>query len=221
MGKRMDLIEEAKSFLTMYIKGKSSNGEKSYPWRNDWKFVIRHSIRVESFAKEIMSKENSLSDKDKLMISMASILHDIGTFDDKKNHAKVGSDIVKNWCTNKDFIEKNVDTKKLITLIANHSKKEGKEKDSHLAILKDADILDEIGAMSIVKNIYDSNAKNDAYFNEVMEKLEKEEIPMIQKKRDKLTTKTAKVMLDKKIKFIKDFINELKSELMGTDGLNF
>jgi len=208
------IIEEAKDFLLSYIKGKDGNEGKGYPWRTDWKFVVRHSYRVAGYGREIINGEGNISQEDNKLIITACILHDIGTFDDRKNHAVVGADIVRDWAAHKSYLEEKIDTRHLANIIENHTKKTGKEKDKATAILKDADLLDEIGAMSMIMVAYGVPANTGDYYERVWKALSEDEWKFLKKKGQKLHTKTGKTIFKQKLKFLKSVRKQFEYELM-------
>ena len=143
------ILREFREFLVSYLRGKSTSEKRGYPWKDSWQYIVSHSLRVESYAKELIELEGGLSESEALMIRAAALMHDIGSLDDRRRHAKTGAGIVENFCRNKSHITARLNVKTLLSLILTHQKKDGKEKKLPYAILKDSDILDELGARSI------------------------------------------------------------------------
>ncbi|MFP4362759.1 MAG: HD domain-containing protein [Spirochaetia bacterium] len=215
----MDIVEEAKNYLVSYIKGKESDNGKDYPWQQGWEFIVRHSFRVESYTAAIIGSEGGIEKEDEMLIRTAAVLHDIGSLDNRKNHAKTGAQIVKNWCFHKEYIEKQLDVKKLVALIAGHSRKNGKDKDICEAILKDADVIDEIGATSIIMRAHEEDSDKNSYLTDIITRIRTEESDYIDKKMKKLNTKTAKEILKRKADFLEQFCIELEEETASPDEL--
>lgn len=215
----MDVVDEARSFLISYLRGKENTEDRAYPWKESWEYVVHHSFRVESYAAEIIASTGGLSEGDTLLIRTAAVLHDIGSLDDRKNHAKTGASVVKTWTTNKRSFTDHFDTKELAKLIAGHQKKDPKEKDIHMAILCDADLLDGVGAMSIFMMANKASPSSHDYPKQVMEIMNSEGLDYLKKKRGKLATEAGKALLDRKAEFVESFYRELKDELRGTENL--
>lgn len=105
----------------------------------------------------------------------------------------------------------------MLYLIEKHSSKEESIDDYSLKILKDADALDEIGAMSIFMASNWIDRSSPYFFNLLLHRLEREEINYCKKTLEILNTESAKQILLNKIKFISLFANQLKDELYGTE----
>jgi putative nucleotidyltransferase with HDIG domain len=215
----MDVVDEAKSFLISYLRGKENSEDRAYPWKESWEYVVHHSFRVESYAEELIAETGGVTEDDALLIRTAAVLHDIGSLDDRKNHAKTGASIVKTWTTNKRSFTDHFDTKELAKLIAGHQKKDPKEKDPRMAILCDADLLDGVGAMSIFMMAHKASPSSHDYPKQVMEIMDAEGLDYLKKKRGKLATDAGKALFDKKAEFVESFYRELKDELRGTENL--
>jgi uncharacterized protein len=219
MGRTVTVIDQAKTFLISYLRGKEATDDRRYPWKESWEYIIHHSFRVESYAVELIEKEGDISEPDVLLIRTAAILHDIGSLDDRKKHAKVGANIVKSWTLNKKVFEDTFSMKELYSLIAGHQKKDPKERDKRMAILCDADLLDGIGAMSIFMMAHKASPEVHDYPKQVMEIIHSEGYDFLTKKRGKLATKTGKELFEEKAGFVEQFYKQLKLELRGTESL--
>lgn len=216
----MDILDQFREFLISYLRGKAASQKRNYPWKNTWEYIVAHSMRVEKYAIELIDAEGGLQEEEELLVRAAALMHDIGSLDDRKNHARVGAKIVRNWCFNKPLIEEYINLKNLSSLISSHRKKDGKEKKLPQAILKDADILDELGAMSVFMIAQQINPASHDYYAQILKHLEKDEFAFIRKQQARLSTKSAQAILERKFDFVKTFAVELKSELMGTENLS-
>lgn len=214
----LDVIELAKKFLISYLDGKTCDYEVTHPWRKDSKFIILHSLRVHSYAMKIIENEfYDISNDDKLLIQTAAILHDIGKIHGNNEHAKYSAKIVKAWLdANKEAAFSINNIEKLIRIIETHSDKENNEDDLCSKILKDADILDEIGVLSIFMSSNRIDKNSPFFFNELLERLSTVEIKYCQEKMSLLNTGYAKTLLKNKMDFIEEFNQQLYFELEGT-----
>ncbi len=215
----MDVIEEFRGFLTAYLRGKTTAEKRSLPWKETWQFVVAHSNRVEAYAVELIEAVGTVTETEALLIRAAALMHDIGSLDDRRNHPKTGARIASDFCNNKPHILEVINPKILASMISGHRKKDGKEKKLPLAILKDADILDELGAMSVLVASYEVDPSAPNYYARVLKQIEKNEFGFFRKQEARLSTPAARKILRRKFAFIKDFAMNLREELKGTDNL--
>jgi uncharacterized protein len=212
-------LEEGKKFLVSYLQDKKMDYENIHPWRNSWEFIVLHSLRVEGYVKKIIAGESQiLSHEEVLTTRLAAILHDIGRIHKREEHALAGRDIIHNWLRENQVIFNSIkDPDRLLYLIERHSNKEEDELDYCLKVLKDADILDEIGVISVfmASNWIDRN--NPYFFNLLSDRIENFEISFIDNGFRLLNTETAKSILEEKRKLMKLLDNQLKDELYGTE----
>ncbi len=216
---RVEIINEAKKFLTEYSKGKTCDYEITHPWRKDSQFIILHSLRVHSYTLKIIENEFcGMSEEDRLIIEMAAILHDIGKIEAREGHARLSSEIVGRWLNNNVHIASKVNNiEKLLRIIETHSDKEIKEDDICSSILKDADTLDEIGALSIFMSANQVDRHSPFFFNELLERLKNFEISYCNLQMLKLNTNYGRKLLEDKKSFIEMFNSQLALELEGTN----
>lgn len=214
-----DILEIGKKFLVSYVKDKTIRYESYHPWRKGWEFVVLHSCRVEGYVKKILECENHDLTQDEIILTrLAAILHDIGRVHQREGHALLGRDIVYDWLTRNQSICKYIkEPDRLLYIIERHSNKEEEEPDFCLKVVRDADVLDEIGVLSIfmASNWIDKN--NPYYFNLLSDRIENFEVGFCDKANRRLNTEVAKKILDEKRKFISLFSNQLKDELYGTE----
>ncbi|GFZ29501.1 hypothetical protein CSC2_00270 [Clostridium zeae] len=213
----INLVEEAKNYLETFMKDKVVEYEVTHPWRRDSKYIVLHCYRVCSIAKEIVNNhEIELSSGDVELIQVTAILHDLGKVFSRGDHAEKSGEIVEHWLElNPNIAELVEDKKRLISIIKDHSNKGRKDDDLVSSILKDADLLDEIGAMSIFMASNKLNRETPYFFDELYKILKENELNYCYKELDKLQTQAAKKILMKKIEFIKSFVTELEYELRG------
>lgn len=196
----MDLAEARKLIVTYAKNNFASKNE-------NWMLVVQHSFRVENYAVEISEAFPNLSQNEIVLLRKAAIFHDIGSILKREDHAKRGMEITKRLLPNESG--KN----RILKLIAKHSEKNYfEDEDLLLDILKDADILDQIGAMSILMFANKYNYDEPMYYENVLNDLSKKDIEYCYRQMKRLRTKKAKQILNKKIEFIKMFIEQLKYE---------
>ncbi len=98
-------------------------------------------------------------------------------------------------------------------MIADHSNKDVHEKDFSKAVLKDADTLDEIGAMAIFMATHWLETQSPFFFYELRQRLSDFEVPYCDKKLSVLNTDAAKDILSEKKAFVENFIAQMADEL--------
>lgn len=217
----IDIIEEAKQFLKQYLGERNCSYETIHPWRKDTRYVILHSMRVYSYVLEIIESErDNLKEDEILLIKLAAVLHDIGKSEGKKGHAAKSVEVVKEWLKNNPLLGNEIkDLDRLYKVIANHSNKGVFDEDLCSSILKDADILDEIGILSIFMTSNWLDRQSPFFFNELVNRVEGFEIGYAEEQMTKLYTQHSKKILKEKIGFIKGFIKQLRSEIKETEDL--
>lgn len=220
---KVDVLEQSKQLLETYLREENFKykGVSVHPWRVGGEHVFLHSLRVYSLAMKIVEGEKGkLSDDDVLMLQVAVILHDIGKFRSKEQHANRSAEIVRGWFAENPSIASTIEEpERLIRIIRNHSNKGIQDEDICSRILKDADILDEIGILSIFMASNQVDRNSPYFFNQLNKRLQGYEIDYCYKEMNKLYTETAKEILREKIIFIKGFIKQLDFELSGTEEL--
>jgi len=215
----MEYIEEVKEFLLSYLKGKVCEYEVIHPWRRDSNFIVLHSLRVFTYAMKISeAMKDGLTEEEMFIIQLAAILHDIGKAEESENHGKRSVEIVSQWLNENIDIKRDVkDVNRLLSIIENHSNKDGEENDICAAILKDADTLDEIGALSIFMASSRVDRNSPFFFNDLLHRIETYEFSFCDKQMKRLNTSYGKKLLEDKVEFIKSFNKELSLEIEGTE----
>ena len=213
----INILDRAREYLINFLHGKQNRFETRHPWRKDWQFAVLHSLRVEAYALKILAREqHHLSDSDILLLRIASVLHDIARLEITHNHAKMGAEIVEKWIHgNSDHNLKSSDIARVLEMIADHSNKGVPEQDFGKAVLKDADTLDEIGAMSIFMASDWLKIQSPFFFHDLRQRLIEFEIPFCDKRLAILNTDGAKEILGEKRAFLENFIAQLTDELPG------
>ena len=214
-------LDEGKKFLFSYLKDKSIEHETIHPWRKSWEAVVLHCLRVEGYVKKILACEShDLSDDEVLLTRLAAIVHDIGKIPRRDEHALIGRNIIHDWLRENKAITKSVEeSNRLLYLVEKHSDKEDDDEDYCLKVLRDADVLDEIGVMSIFMTSNWIDKSNPYFFKLLSDRVENFEINFCENGLKLLNTKSAKMILEEKIQFITLFNNQLQDELYGTEML--
>ena len=210
-----NILKNAREYLVEFLEGKQNRFETRHPWRKDWEFVVLHSLRVESYTTKILSLEpHSLSESEIVLIHLAAIFHDIGRLENTTNHAELGAQITGHWLSKhrNDWLTWE-QIESVMGMISEHSNKENLSSDFCVAVLKDADTLDEIGAMSIFMSSNWIDHQSPFFFHNLRQRLIEYEIPFVNGKAILLNTKGAREILSEKKFFIEKFSTQLTDEI--------
>jgi len=209
------LLPDARHYLLEFLTGKQLSLETLHPWRKTWEFYVSHSLRVERYVLQILREEPpQLVATEVTLLRLAAILHDIGRLEPTDNHAKLGAEIVQEWLSiHQQYGISDTQKDDVVDMIAQHSDKDQVGKNFSHAVLKDADTLDEIGAMSIFMSSNWIDRKSPFFFQDLRQRLKDFEIPYCEEKETKLNTQAAQEILQKKKAFIDGFILQLDNEL--------
>lgn len=211
------VYDEAVKKLTEYLRDNVALSKNEYCNSDNWQFCIKHSLRVEKYTEKIRSSFDEFSDSDVYTLQAAAVLHDIGKVVQNEDHGRIGAEIVRSIFDNTEYISScGIDKERLISIIANHSDKENEnDRDLLSVILKDADVLDQVGAMSILMHATKHGYNSYDFYNEVLEDLISKELPYCEKEYLRLKTSTAKKIMNDKMKLVKSFIKQLTWEMVG------
>lgn len=212
----MDL---ARAFLVSRLEGRAVEYETIHPWRRRWEFIVMHSYRVEDYARRIFEKEG-VGGNDMLLTRVAAILHDLGRIQGRDGHARAGREIVEAWMGSGTGLScDEAERRRILHMIEAHTDKSAPESDFCLAVLKDADVLDEIGMMSIFMASDRIDRDDPFFFHNLLERMERHEAAFCEEKAASLNTRAAKAIMHEKARFMDMAALQLRSELRGTETL--
>lgn len=167
--------------------------------------IIQHSLRTMKIADKILKKE--LADRSIVMISL--LLHDLGKTLTESRHDLVSYDIAQIFLSHTPIEESR--KKRILDCILYHSAKSVKTLDLTIEqqVVMDADILDEIGVLSVVKYCLKANKNKDIeeiikHLDDIYHKIEKENAHV--------QTKYGKELYAQKKNKLRDILELLKSE---------
>ena len=214
-----DILTDARKYLVDFLKGQPNEFETRHPWRKDWKFAVLHSLRVEAYAVQILAGEpHPLSEDEVNLVRLAAILHDIARLGDRQTHAQVGAEIAGKWLRSKPVPPIDIgDIEKVEKMISVHPAKDMPEDDFSCAVLKDADILDEIGAMSIFMASNWLEKESALFFHQLQQRIIEYELPFCDREFALLKTNAAREILKEKKGFIENFLTQITHEIKLTD----
>ncbi|MBN2794025.1 MAG: HD domain-containing protein [Clostridia bacterium] len=210
----MRIIDEAIAFVILKVKDKKLDFESSHPWRTPGLHILQHGLRVKALAEEIYkSEKNSIDENEFLMMQVACILHDIGTVEGKNLHAE------KSAVLSKGFLEQHFNeevVKRILFWIEKHSDKSEIHEDEILKFIKDADIIEEFGVQSVLMSSNWINRETAFFFHDLEERMHTKEIAFGYKLIEIAQTKSGKSIIEKKLRFMEEMINQLAYENRGS-----
>jgi uncharacterized protein len=210
-----NILDEARAFLANSLKGRPDDTESKHSWNKSWEYYVLHSLRVESYILKILARENQpLSDHEIILLRLAAILHDISKIEPGENHAGTGAEMANKWLRGHSTSPlDDSDIGRVVEMIADHSNKNVHEQNFNRAVLKDADSLDQIGAMSILMASNWVEPQSPFFFYALRQRLIEFELPFCDRELFILNTNGAKEILREKKTFVENFIAQLTDEL--------
>jgi HD superfamily phosphodiesterase len=176
---------------------------------------VLHSLRVESYALQILAREpHPLSETEVKLVRLAAILHDIARLGDRRTHAQTGAEIAGKWLRSHADMLGADDIIRIERMIANHPNKDLPDDDFCSAVLKDADVLDEIGVMSIFMASNWLEKESAFFFHELRRRIIERELPFCDHEMTRLQTNAAREILKEKKTFIENFVAQITDEIM-------
>ena len=168
---------------------------------------INHTLRVRQIALKLAEAEGG----DKELVELGALLHDIGYMKGFKDHPRAGVPIARDFLNKQGYDPMKIG--KIINCIIKHSGKETPQTTEE-KIIWDADCLDRLGALGIIR-IGPKLVKYGIFKpEEVHEKLK----AMQDTDASKLHTKTAKQFAKQLVDFQNKFYKELEKQLNIING---
>jgi uncharacterized protein len=194
--------DELIKFAEQEIMKQKRSDKLGFTFRN--RFI--HTKRVVRWAQRIHEVEGG----DWEVIHIACLLHDIG-WEEKRNHAIVSKELADQYMSALNY---NCDKKrKVLEAIGNHNMRENNDGlNIESYIVMDADILDEVGALSILWDAMAEGSKPTATYKSAYERIVSYS-ERTEERKNRLRTKTGRCFYEERVKFIKKYIEELEYEL--------
>jgi uncharacterized protein len=181
---------------------------------------LKHALRVAGLAKKIAEKEKHNIDE----AVAAALVHDIGRTcqEAEEFHAKAGLKIVRESLNNYTDLSKEA-IERVIDAVSQHSNKTSSGKLAN--ILQDADKLDGMGAIGVVRGFvskhnipdYDPELKiNDFNDGRKVNSLVAQ-LRLQMEWHEMLYTESAKEMAGRRMSFMEEFLKELALDIQETE----
>lgn len=199
-----DMINYVKNILEN-TDSKATELKTVFPFRNRFE----HSMRVYKWAKRI----NEVEKADEEVISIAAIFHDVAKgMNGGRNHAEAGAEICREYLRKVNYdINKS---EMVVQAVRNHSSKDMPISELSLEdrVIIDADILDELGAITVLWDSIAVGMKEYPTYEKVYNRL----VPVLQQEKtgyESLKTEYGKKLFKERIEFLETFLENLKYEL--------
>ncbi len=181
----------------------SNNGRPSnYPFRKRFE----HTMRVYRWAIKLQAKVGG----DLEIIALAALLHDVG-WDDERDHGEVGAQIAVDYLDSIGLDSEKIS--RIGEIIRIHEDKDTTQELSlECQVVMDADLLDEVGAISVVWDSMATACEDEASYKRAYYRIKnfyKGNRPKIRR----CKTEAARLEYSRRMKLLEDFIFQLEKEL--------
>lgn len=187
-----------------YVKKQTAeNGRPSnYPFRNRYE----HTMRVYRWAIKLQAKVGG----DLEIITLAALLHDIG-WDDERPHNEVGAEMAVEYLDSIGYDEEKIG--RIGEIIMRHTDQDTQDELSlECKVVMDADLLDEVGALSVIWDAMATACEDEASYKKAYYRI-KNYYRINRPKIRRCKTDAARAEYERRMKAIEDFLFELEREL--------
>lgn len=173
-----------------------------YPFRNRFE----HIMRVYRWAIKLQAKVGG----DLEIISLAALFHDVG-WEDGRPHGDVSAEIAVEYLVEEGYDDKKIG--RVAEIIRIHSDKDMTEPLSiECQVVMDADLLDEVGAISVLWDAMATAEHDNASYKMAYNRIQRYyQINLPKIKRAK--TAVARSEYEKRMKLIRMYLDQLEKEL--------
>lgn len=187
-----------------YVKKQTAeNGRPAnYPFRSRYE----HTMRVYRWAIKLQAKVGG----DLEIITLAALLHDIG-WDDQRPHNEVGAELAVEYLDSIGYDEEKIG--RIGEIIMRHTDQDTQDELSlECKVVMDADLLDEVGALSVVWDCMATACEDDATYKKAYYRI-KNFYRINRPKIRRCKTDAARAEYEHRMKAIEEFLYELEREL--------
>lgn len=201
--KYIEMLEYVKTMLPRDITAAKID---KYPFRNR----IEHTIRVYNWVDHILKTE--AGDRDVALT--AAIFHDSGyTVFNGKGHEENGAVICEHFLSDKGYDRDFID--RVVYIVRNHSRKDllcTQNITLEHAILMEADLIDETGAMAVVWDCMAEGNSPDQCYEKTLKRLKSRSAYRNPEKYQMFTNTSKKIWREKQAYF-KNFVDLFEQDL--------
>lgn len=187
-----------------YVKEQTAvNGRPpNYPFRSRFE----HTMRVYRWAIKLQAKVGG----DLEIISLAALLHDIG-WDEERPHGEVGAEIAVNYLDELGYDPEKIG--RIGEIIRRHADKDTEDELSiECKVVMDADLLDEVGAVSVLWDAMATACEDEASYKKAYYRI-KNYYKINKPKIRRCKTDAARMEYDRRMKLIEEYLFQIEREL--------
>lgn len=174
----------------------------NYPFRDRFE----HTMRVYRWAIKLQAKVGG----DLEIIALAALLHDVG-WKEGREHGEVGAEIAVNYLDSIGMEPEKIS--RIGEIIRLHDDKDTEaELSLECQVVMDADLLDEVGAVSVLWDSMATACEDEANYKKAYYRIKnyyRGNKPKIRR----CKTDAARLEYDKRMKLLEDFLFQLEKEL--------
>jgi uncharacterized protein len=200
-----------KAFVREYLARHDLRAANEHnAWRQTGAARWAHTLRVLAAAQKIARAENADYD----IVTVAAIFHDVAKLNSEQDeHALRGAAIAREYLTRAGFSADWI--ARVCQAIVNHVA--ALKFDDHSLpledrILRDADFLDEVGALGIVWTVMNMGIEAPSYA-EARTRIAKYDRQTAERAVAKMMTRTGREFAEQRLKIVNDFIAQLDEEV--------
>lgn len=174
----------------------------NYPFRSRYE----HIMRVYRWAIKLQAKEGG----DLEVITLAALLHDVG-WDEERPHEEVSAEMAVEYLVEQEFDETKIG--RIGDIIMRHNDKDTEDELSlECRVVMDADLLDEVGAMSVLWDSMATACEEDPSYKKAYYRI-KNFYQINQPKIRRCKTEAGRLEYMKRMRCIEEYLNQLEREL--------
>ena len=173
-----------------------------YPFRNRYE----HTMRVYRWAIKLQAKVGG----DLEIITLAALLHDIG-WDETRPHNEVGAEMAVEYLDSIGYDEEKIG--RIGEIIMRHTDQDTTDELSlECQVVMDADLLDEVGAISVLWDSMATACEDEASYKKAYYRI-KNYYRINRPKIRRCKTEAARIEYEHRMKAIEEFLYQLEREL--------
>ena len=180
--------------------------ERRFPFRR----LYDHCCRCHAWARRI----NAVEGGDPEITQISALFHDVGKCVDNslQGHADAGADVCQRYLGSIGFDSEK--TRRIVSIVRWHTEHaRGKERSLEARIESDADLLDEVGAMTVLWDCMAVGAQNDQSYELARTRIGKAHDDLSRRPRTDFHTETAWQFYQQRVAFLGTFLQNLDFEL--------
>jgi len=194
------------------IRGAATFVQERSSWRASGEARWDHTRRVVKFAQEIARAEGA----DYGIVTVAGIFHDVAKLDSEQEaHAVRGAEIAREYLVREGFPADWIE--RVCQVIVHHPAKHvvpTEQMTLEVAVLRDADLLDETGALGILWTAMNAGGLNATSYADARKRIVKHDLDGCKRVIELMLTRTGRAIAEQRLAFVEAFIQQLDAEMV-------